>query len=156
MSTVFTPYRPAQGIYARVGTAAALEMVFLFGCFRLYTMLIVHASGQIIVLGMQVPYAAIAAGVLFIVASAAVWVVSFGSETGLKGVDAVTQKWIDLLVDTEAELRKVFWPTRDDLINSTAAVLVSIILLGVFLLAVDYTVSWMMSQLHVLPLTGNS
>jgi preprotein translocase SecE subunit len=153
---VFTPYRPAQGIYARVGTAAALEMVFLFGSFRLYTLLAVHASGQITFMGMQVPYAAMAAGVLFIVMSAVVWVTTFGSETGLKGVDSVTRKWIDLLIDTEAELRKVFWPTRDDLISSTAAVLVSIVLLGVFLLAVDWTVSWVMSQLHVLPLTGGA
>ena len=152
MATALAPYRPAQGIYARVGTAAALLVMFLFGSFRFYTLLSVSSTGQVIVLGMRVPYAALAAGALFVVMSAVVWVVTFGSQTGIKGVDSVTQKWIDLLIDTEAELRKVFWPTRDDLIRSTAAVMVSIILLGVFLLAVDWTVGWAMSQLHVLPL----
>ena len=156
---VLTPYRPAQGTYARVSIAAALVMMFLFGSYRFYTMLLALTSnpeagtrGQVIILGMPVPYAALAAGVLLLVLGALVWVVTFGPTTGLKGVDGVTQKWIDLLIDTEAELRKVFWPTRTDLLNSTAAVLVSIALLGVFILAVDAMVSWAMSRLNVLPL----
>ncbi len=63
----------------------------------------------------------------------------------------LTRKWIDLLIDTEGELRKVSWPTRDDLVNSTTAVLVSIVLLGVFLVGMDYLVSWVMSIVGVLP-----
>jgi len=151
LSTAFAPYRPAQGVYARIGTAAALLLVCLFGSYRLYTLLAVSGTSQFIVLGMKVPYAALVPGGLFIVLGAAVWLVTSGPQTGLKRLDAATRKWIDLLIDTESELRKVSWPTRDDLVNSTTAVLVSIVLLGVFLVGMDYLVSWVMSSIHVLP-----
>jgi preprotein translocase SecE subunit len=151
LSTAFTPYRPAQGTYARIGTAAALLLVCLFGSYRFYSLLAAGTTGQFTALGMKVPYAAVVAGGLFVLMGAFVWLVTFGPQTGLKGLDGVTRKWIDLLIDTEGELRKVSWPTRDDLVNSTAAVLVSIALLGAFLVSMDYLVGWAMTGLGVLP-----
>ncbi len=97
------------------------------------------------------PYAALVPGGVFIVLGALVWVVTYGPQTGIKGLDSLTRKWIDLLIDTEGELRKVSWPTRDDLVNSTTAVLVSLVLLGMFLVGMDYLVSWVMSRIGVLP-----
>ncbi len=151
MSTAFTPYRPAQGIYARIGTAVALLVVFLFGSYRLFALLAPGDTGNFLVLGIKVPYAALVPGGVFIVLGALVWVVTYGPQTGIKGLDSVTRKWIDLLIDTEGELRKVSWPTRDDLVNSTTAVLVSLVLLGMFLVGMDYLVSWVMSRIGVLP-----
>jgi len=152
LSTALTPYRPAQGLYARVGVGAALLLICLFGSYRLYTMLLVGHAGKFTVLGMDVPYAALVAGGAFVLMGAAVWLLSFGPTTGLRGIDATTRKWIDLLIDTEAELRKVSWPTREDLTNSTVAVLVSIVVLGLFLVSVDYLIGWTMRALKVLPL----
>jgi len=151
LSTAFSPYRPAQGTYARIGTAVALLVVFLFGSYRLYSLLATGPGKVFIVLGLKVPYAALVPGGVFIVLGALVWVLTFGPQTGIKGLDALTRRWIDLLIDTEGELRKVSWPTRDDLVNSTAAVLVSIVLLGVFLVGMDFLVGWAMSSLGVLP-----
>jgi len=152
LSTALTPYRPAQGAYARIGTAAALLLMCLFGSFRLYIMLAVSHSGKLTVLGMDVPYAALVAGGLFVLTGATVWLATSGPRTGLKSVDTATQKWIDLLIDTEGELKKVSWPTREDLIRSTTAVLVSIVLLAVFLVCTDAFVGWLMKTLKVLPL----
>jgi preprotein translocase SecE subunit len=152
LSTTLTPYRPAQGTYARLSTAGALLVLGLFGCYRLYTLLeSTGTGGQFTVLGMAVPYAALVAGAIFVVAGALIWLVTSGPQTGIKGLDAVTRRYIDLLIDTEGELRKVSWPTREDLTNSTAAVLVSIVLLGAFLVGMDYLVSWVMSGIGVLP-----
>lgn len=138
-------------MYARIGTAAALLVIFLFGSYRLFALLETGDTGNFVVLGMKVPYAGLVPGGVFIVLGALVWLVTFGPQTGIKGLDTLTRRWIDLLIDTEGELRKVSWPTRDDLVNSTTAVLVSIVLLGAFLVGMDYLVSWTMSLIGVLP-----
>ena len=58
---------------------------------------------------------------------------------------------VDLLVDTQAELQKVSWPTREELRSSTTVVLVCIFILGAFLYVVDVVVSFVMSRIGVLP-----
>ncbi|MCK5578164.1 MAG: preprotein translocase subunit SecE [Planctomycetes bacterium] len=43
----------------------------------------------------------------------------------------------DFLIETEAELRKVSWPSRHEHIGSTVAVIISVIFIGVFLFFTD-------------------
>ena len=43
----------------------------------------------------------------------------------------------DYLKEIKGELKKVTWPTKDDLIKTTIAVLVSSLIFGVFLFIVD-------------------
>lgn len=43
--------------------------------------------------------------------------------------------------ETREELRKCTWPTADELKGSTVVVLVTIALLGVFTVGVDYVIS---------------
>ena len=49
--------------------------------------------------------------------------------------------------ETKEELRKCTWPSWDELKGSTVVVMISIVLLGVFTVAVDYVlllmVNWM-------------
>ncbi len=40
--------------------------------------------------------------------------------------------------ETRAELRKVVWPTREEAINLTAIVVVTIVVMSIFFGAVDY------------------
>ncbi len=47
-------------------------------------------------------------------------------------------KTADMLIDTEAELKKVTWPTWDDVINSSIVVIVSVVILGFFLAGTDW------------------
>ncbi|HED65246.1 MAG TPA: preprotein translocase subunit SecE [Planctomycetes bacterium] len=47
-------------------------------------------------------------------------------------------KVADLLINTEAELRKVTWPTMEEVINSSLVVIVFVLFLGVFLAFADF------------------
>ena len=43
--------------------------------------------------------------------------------------------------ETKEELRKCSWPTREELIESTAVVMVAILLLGAFTVGADFIIS---------------
>ncbi len=152
-STAWTPYRPGQGVYARSAAAAAMLMAALFGSWRLYN--IISAGGEaarkVALLGMKVPPAALYAGGAFVAIGVVVFLLTFGLETGIKAIDGKTHALIDLLVDTEGELAKVSWPDSDELSVSTTAVLVSVVLLGVFLLCADWLIALVMRTAGVLP-----
>jgi preprotein translocase SecE subunit len=47
-------------------------------------------------------------------------------------------KSCDYLIETEGELRKVSWPTREQYIGSSIAVIVSVVIMGIFLLGADF------------------
>jgi preprotein translocase subunit SecE len=53
------------------------------------------------------------------------------------------------VLETREELRKCTWPTVDELKGSTVVVMISIVLLGVFTVAIDFVlvklVGWMVS-----------
>ena len=48
------------------------------------------------------------------------------------------QRFIDFLKEARAELVKVTWPTRKELYESTILVIVSVLLVSVFIGAVDF------------------
>jgi preprotein translocase subunit SecE len=50
------------------------------------------------------------------------------------------------LIDVKGELKKVTWPTKSDLYKTTIAVIVSSILFGVYLFAVDWIFSKVIQQ----------
>ena len=43
----------------------------------------------------------------------------------------------DFLLDTEAEMKKISWPSRNEIIGSSMVVLVVVVLLGLYILLVD-------------------
>lgn len=51
------------------------------------------------------------------------------------------RKWIDkitsYLKEVQTEMRKVAWPNRDELINSTSVVMVTVICVAIFIGLVD-------------------
>ena len=46
-------------------------------------------------------------------------------------------KVADFLLDTEAEMKKISWPSRNEIIGSSIVVLVVVVLLGLYILLVD-------------------
>jgi preprotein translocase SecE subunit len=50
----------------------------------------------------------------------------------------------DFLVDTRAEMDKVSWPPKDELIKATRAVLFAALLLGVIIGLVDKILQWIL------------
>ena len=143
------PYRPNEGRYSRIVAAAGLLLLDLFASVRLFQTTV--TEGTFALLAMPVRYSTIWAAVFFLIAGVVIAVFTFGLRTGIRSLDAVTASFVDMLVDTEAELQKVSWPTKDDLTTSTSVVLVCVVILGIFLWCVDLVVSFLMSSANVLP-----
>lgn len=151
-SAGLSPHRPGQGIYARGAAAAALLLVALFASWRLYYNLVQFGvQNNVPLLSMKVPVAALWAAGLFVILGAVTFFFTFGVGTGWQALDSKTRASVDVLIDTEAELSKVSWPGRSDLLRATSAVLVLIFVLGLFLLGVDWFVTHVLSLLNVLP-----
>jgi len=52
----------------------------------------------------------------------------------------------DFLIETESELARVSWPTREQVLGSTWAVLVLVLILGIYLLLVDKGVDYLLRE----------
>ncbi len=129
--------------------AGALLLLAFFASVRVWYLKQTGLTVQL--LGWAVPQAAFWAGGLFVVAGAVIFVVATGAKTGIGAIDSRVQKLIDLLIQTEAELAKVSWPGPEELTRSTAAVLTMIVILGGFLVLVNWLVASLMGNLGVLP-----
>jgi len=56
----------------------------------------------------------------------------------------------DFLIETESELAKVSWPSREQVLGSTGTVLVLVFLFGAFLLGVDRAMDYLLrTVLHI-------
>ena len=143
-------YRPDQGIYARFVAGGTALLLAFYASVRVYQLTFTEGA-TFPVLGLKVPHSAIWAAALFVGLAFITFVFSYGLHTGLAAVDKGSRALIDLLIDTQTELGKVSWPGSEELTRSTAAVLISIVLLGVFLLGVDWLVASALRSLGVLP-----
>ncbi len=53
--------------------------------------------------------------------------------------------FFDLFREAKNEIRKVVWPTRQETVQTTAIVVVVVLLVGLMLWAIDSLLSWMVS-----------
>jgi len=146
---VLTPYKQNQGVYARGAAGAALLVLALFGSWRFALM--VGVEQTFYMMGMKVPYATFWGAGMFLVLAFLVSLFVFGLRTGWVALDGRSGAFVDLLIDTQAELQKVSWPSREELRRYTMVVLICILVVGVFLYVVDMIVSYSMTSLRVLP-----
>ncbi len=142
-----TPYKLNQGVYARGVAGMAMLVLGLLASVRLFEL--IGGEDAPTVAGVPADY--LWAALLFIVIAVVVCIFTLGVQTGVRGLDAKSRSFVDLLVDTQSELQKVSWPSREELRSSTVVVLVFILILGAFLYVVDLVVSFTMSSLRVLP-----
>jgi preprotein translocase subunit SecE len=109
-----------------------LVLFLLFGCHSLYVALQSFATLAEPIGGLSIPVVSVPLSSAFLI--------SFG--LFLVGL-LVIRRWerkpkiADLLIDTEAEMKKVAWPTLQQVTNSSLVVIVSVVLLGAFLAVVD-------------------
>ena len=125
----FEIYKKGQGNVARVVTAAGIVGVAGFGCVAL-NQYMAGSTAAIHVGALSLKVGMVLAVVLFVAAAAAVaWLV-------------LLAHWlVDFLILTEAELRKVSWPTKRDLYQQTIVVIVVSVMLGIVILVVDLVFS---------------
>jgi len=142
-------YRPRQGMYARIGTGVAVIVLAIFAAYRFYHLLPVEKTFA--VMGLKQPVASLWAGGFFVIEAAIIVYFLTGPNLGGAFLRKKARKFIDLLVDTQSELEKVVWPSREDLVNSTIIVIATIVMLGFFILMADWMVSRLLIVFKVLP-----
>ena len=141
----FTMHKRGQGMYARVSAALILGSTVLYGCGEFYqsdllqnlpTLFYIDKMG----FSMKVTWGMLVAGVLFAGLLGLILAMTFGFAARgrwLKGIEARSLRFVDFLIEVEGELRKVAWPSRQQLINSTSVVLLATVLFAIFIFGVD-------------------
>ena len=56
----------------------------------------------------------------------------------------------NFLKETRAELKKVTWPSRNEITNTTVVVIISVFFFGFYLFAMDIVFSWLITQVKTL------
>ena len=113
----FSIYKKGQGKWVRWGTVAAMALAIAIGVVWL----------------VQEPYLALTEAPVK-VGAAAVWVL-FWAWVAFCLVNS--PKMAEFLIATESEMRKVSWPSRREVSNSTKVVILLTAILGILLFAVD-------------------
>ncbi|HLG29946.1 MAG TPA: preprotein translocase subunit SecE [Candidatus Brocadiales bacterium] len=137
----FEVYRKKQGVYARYAVAVILGFVVLFASYSLYGMLIslpeVYAGARVPVLNVSFNWGFLGAIILFVICGTFLGILVGGVQTNVGPLDTGGRKIVDFLVDIQAELQKVSWPTKQELVGSVIVVIISIIVLSAYILGID-------------------
>jgi preprotein translocase SecE subunit len=56
---------------------------------------------------------------------------------------------VDYLIETEAEMRKVNWPTKDEVMASTGVVIACVVILSLYIFMNDLTVGFLLEKLRI-------
>jgi preprotein translocase subunit SecE len=123
-------YKPTQGRLVRQLTALAIWLIVAIGCYRLYITLrgaIDSAPWS----EAAIPLALCASGFWF----------------GFRVVN--WPRFADFLIAVEAEMKKVTWPSKQELIRASIVVIVTIIILALTLFFFDAVWQWFFALLGV-------
>ena len=126
-------YKPLQGKQARLWTGLALGAALAAGLWRLGQMLIDY--GPEVRLGVPALVGAVLGWFIFRMLQYP----PFG----------------EFLIATEAEMNKVSWTSRADLIRATQVVLVTVLIVSLYLFGVDWLWSVLLQAIGVLRFTGD-
>lgn len=145
-------HKPSQGVYARGITGVGGGLLAAFGGYWFHGALIdlppVTQGAQL--LGIQLTWGLIAAVVVFGILAGSAAMLTTGAPIGVKKLDRLTKASTDFLIETETELRKVSWPSREELTGSTFVVIFVTVVLGVYIVIIDKVVSAIMTRMHIL------
>lgn len=137
----FEVYKKKQGIYARYVFAIILGFAVFFASYSLYGLLIslpeVYAGARVPVLNVSFNWGFLTSVSLFVVCLALVGILAGGVQTKVGPLDASGRRVVDFLIDIQAELQKVSWPSKQELISSIIVVLISIVVLSLYIFGVD-------------------
>lgn len=131
--TVFSAelYKRSQGRVTRQATFGAIALVTVMGCWSLHHQLLLTSLAE-------TTRFAIVGGVL----AAGLWI-------GFRIVNM--PRFADFLISVEAEMSKVSWPTKSDLVKTSAVVMVTIFGLAGVLFFYDVVWKWILGFIGVLP-----
>ena len=126
-------YKPGQGYWTRVLTAIGAGTLVLSGLAWVVSQFENIQDEKV----MRITQGSIIVGVV-LVAGGLMWYL------------LNKPKIVDFMVATEAEMRKVNWPTRHEIIASTQVVIIGTITMALFLWLVNLASAWFFQQIGVL------
>ena len=136
-------YKKDQGRMARMAAFWSLAFLLLFGCTTLHTLLATRVDSLGRELGgLVIPIVSVKVNGSFLITGGLF----------LAGM-IVLHRWqqqpkvADLLIETEAELRKVTWPTMQQVINSSAVVIICVLILMGYLAGADFVLGRVVARL---------
>lgn len=121
-------YRENQGRLARMAAFWLSSLLVAFGCTFLFEQLVAFKSMREAIGGATLPIVSVDLSPAFLVSS----IVCLAGVTAIR-IWQQKPKVADLLIDTEAELRKVTWPTLDEVVNASIVVVVFVVFVGAYL-----------------------
>jgi len=135
-------YREDQGRLARMAAFWGIALFLLFGCTFLHTQLLAVRALATPIGGLRIPVVAVDLSGAFLIAAGLftagmIWLTRWQRQP----------KVADLLIETESELRKVTWPTFEDVMNSSVVVVAFVIALGGFLALADFVLARVMKYI---------
>ncbi|MEP9411743.1 MAG: preprotein translocase subunit SecE [Candidatus Brocadia sp.] len=150
----FGIYRKGLGVYSRITVGIALGILALFASVSLHNVLIdlpnIAGSAKVPLIDVSLSWGLVCAFLLFVFLGFLIGIFVAGFETGIKPLDNSGKKTVEFLIDTQGELQKVSWPSKYELVGSTAVVIVSVVVIGIFILGVDWFVALIMEYIGVL------
>jgi preprotein translocase subunit SecE len=126
-------FKPTQGWYARVYTSLGLGLIVGAGAWWIESA--THDYSPLWRFGWPALFALILGWVVF-------RIVQF-------------PPFAEFLIATEAEMNKVSWTSKDDLIRATMVVLITVVLMALFLFLVDTLWTFFLRLIHVLQFSGS-
>ena len=128
-------YKHGQGKLSRGLGALATGLSAVFACYRLYRWLGDHAAFRTAVPGIppNILGGDLPTNWALVVALGVFLAMAFGIYYASN-----MPRVVDFLLDTEAEMRKVSWPSAREVWGSSLVVLALVAILGLYILGVDY------------------
>ncbi len=138
----FSTYKEDQGRLVRMAAFWSIAFFLVFGCKFLHDILVQYVPLRRVIGGIRIPVVGVDLTTAFLIAFA-LFVV------GILAIWRWQQrpKVADLLIETEAELKKITWPKGQEVFNSTVVVIISVVVIGVFLAASDWFIARVMRYL---------
>jgi preprotein translocase SecE subunit len=130
-------YKKGQGSAARWIAAAALGAMAGFGCYELRQKVSEWTAASLNLGVVSLSVSVLVGGATFVIALL------------LIGMLVNLPKFVDYLIVSEVELRKVSWPTRAELKRQTTVVIVTLLIFSAILLAADAVFSHLSLKLLI-------
>ena len=136
-------YKPDQGRMARMASFWSLVLLLLFGCHFLHSSLTTYVSaldkpfGGFSIPIVSIPFTGsfVISALLFI--GGMVWIYAWMQRP----------RTADFLIEVEAELRKVTWPSGQEVVNASIVVVITVVVLMGFLAGADWAIGKFVRQL---------
>jgi len=129
-------YKAGQGSLARLTTWVSVLIALALGCAELYTWIQDPIEDSSLIPGValfeDLPFFGTTFSWKFLLCA-----LLFGAGIWLSSRMLTKKSTVDALIETEQELRKVSWPTREESINATGVVIFVSVLLTMMLFSFD-------------------